>query len=256
MFREAQKNIMELNNQRLKAMEELKVARYDNKPLPFPLSKYRASRTGASGPPNENPAPRSRPVHPPQAPRTEPHNCPLPTPPSPPLILPRGRIQDLEKQMDEMRAINSSVMVQMQQLQRDKEAAESALVSAGRSVPASVAPAPAAAPAPAPVAAAAAPPAPAQGKPAAPATTITILYETGWNRAFLHYNGDRKGWTQVPGLLMDRMEGPARAVTVTAQAMEFVLTNGDGKWDSPDGGNYVITSPGRYSLTKGKINKV
>lgn len=69
---------------------------------------------------------------------------------------------------------------------------------------------------------------------------------------------------QVPGVLMgEKVEGyPGhKAISVPAGSVEFVVTNGDGKWDTPDpysGGksNYEIHGAGRYILARGKITRV
>ncbi|CAL8472077.1 g11619 [Coccomyxa elongata] len=90
--------------------------------------------------------------------------------------------------------------------------------------------------------------------------TITITYQTGWNRAFLHYNVDGKGWTQVPGEEMLPGTGDLaglRVKQVVGNRVEFVINNTEGGWDTPDPStgskNYVIDAPGRYHLKSGKI---
>lgn len=119
------------------------------------------------------------------------------------------------------------------------------------------APEPEASPAPAP------PQEPPAAEPSAPTKGITILYETGWDHAFLHYNADGKGmscqvtapdiiatpttvffpagWTKVPGQKMDHGTGKwdkKMVLQLDANRVEFVTTNGH-DWDSPDpyGGN-------------------
>lgn len=55
----------------------------------------------------------------------------------------------------------------------------------------------------------------------------------------------------------------SKVLQVRGTRLEFVLTNGDGQWDSPDpyntnqaNKNYVIDAPGSYRLESGKLNKV
>ncbi|KAK9905571.1 hypothetical protein WJX75_002343 [Coccomyxa subellipsoidea] len=90
--------------------------------------------------------------------------------------------------------------------------------------------------------------------------SITITYQTGWNRAFLHYNADGKGWTQVPGEEMEWGSGDLagnRVKRISGTRVEFVINNTEGGWDTPDPStgskNYVIDAPGRYHLKSGKI---
>ncbi|KAK9798898.1 hypothetical protein WJX73_003705 [Symbiochloris irregularis] len=96
-------------------------------------------------------------------------------------------------------------------------------------------------------------------------TAITLAYQTGWHRAFLHYCADRKGWTQYPGKEMLPGTGPlsqSRVLTVEAQHLEFVINNGSNDWDTPDPygvkeqKNYVINGQGRYRLQSGKVLKL
>lgn len=54
-----------------------------------------------------------------------------------------------------------------------------------------------------------------------------------------------------------------KVLQVSGTRLEFVLTNGDGQWDSPnpyntDGvnKNYVVDAPGRYTLKSGIITEI
>ena len=38
--------------------------------------------------------------------------------------------------------------------------------------------------------------------------------------------------------------------------MEFVLTNGNNEWDSPQPGNYKITAPGTWRLHYGNLSQM
>ncbi len=61
---------------------------------------------------------------------------------------------------------------------------------------------PAAAPA-APAAAPAAAPPPPPPPPAPKVPEIVISYRSSWDRVFLHFNVDGKGWTNAPGVQME-----------------------------------------------------
>ncbi|KAK9836988.1 hypothetical protein WJX81_004476 [Elliptochloris bilobata] len=105
------------------------------------------------------------------------------------------------------------------------------------------------------------PPAP----PAPPAVdTVTLEYQTGWGRTFLHYKADGGGWTAVPGVLMEAggagMPG-CQVLSVAGRRLEFVVNNGGHDWDTPDPygsgrKNYVIDAPGRYRLKSGRIARL
>ncbi|KAI8473343.1 MAG: hypothetical protein J3K34DRAFT_519011 [Monoraphidium minutum] len=129
-----------------------------------------------------------------------------------------------------------------------------------------------------PAAAAAAAPAPQpqkqqqpQQQPGAPASggvgalsvaTITINYHTGWHDTFIHYEADKSGWTQTPGVKMSRgSENNQRIASIPGNAVEFVLTNGHGEWDSPGRytdtpSNYFVRSPGTYKLKGGRLERL
>jgi hypothetical protein len=69
-------------------------------------------------------------------------------------------------------------------------------------------------------------------------------------------------WTQPPGLRFDEGTGSLagkRVVTVPSGSLEFVLTNGEGSWDTPGLGagskNYCISQPGVYVLRHGSVTK-
>lgn len=109
----------------------------------------------------------------------------------------------------------------------------------------------------------AAPPRPG-ASPVPQAGSITLVYETGWDTAFLHYNPDGKGWTIVPGsqMLNGTDEYPdKKVISVVASSLEFVVNDGGSGWDQPGAlggkpGNYVIASPGTYRLRDGKVVKI
>lgn len=109
---------------------------------------------------------------------------------------------------------------------------------------------------------AAAPPAPAQSQ-AAPPATVTVLYQTGWENTYIHYQLDGGAWTQTPGVLMDTLPDGSKSKTLAGKKMEFVLTNGKNDWDTPNPyrdtnkpNNYRIDSPGVYRLKSGRVEKI
>jgi len=69
-------------------------------------------------------------------------------------------------------------------------------------------------------------------------------------------------WTQPPGLRFQDGTGALsgkRVVTVPAGRLEFVLTNGEGSWDTPGLGagskNYRISEPGTWVLRHGSLSR-
>ncbi|CAL5224838.1 g7592 [Coccomyxa viridis] len=98
-----------------------------------------------------------------------------------------------------------------------------------------------------------------QGRP-----NIHLSYLSGWTRAFVHYNVDGQGWTELPGTELRRDErdpAGARTIVIPGKRLEFVMTNAEGGWDTPDpysGGkkNYVIEAPGRYHLKSGRLQQL
>ena len=69
-------------------------------------------------------------------------------------------------------------------------------------------------------------------------------------------------WTQPPGVRFEDGSGALagkRVVTVPAGNLEFVLTNGEGSWDTPGLGagskNYRISEPGTWVLHHGSLGR-
>ncbi len=88
---------------------------------------------------------------------------------------------------------------------------------------------------------------------------ISLLYETSWEPAFIHFNcPEQSSWTDSPGMKMKTGELPNHKIfSITASNLEFVLNNGDSEWDKPSyESNYFIGSPGSYILKKGKLEKI
>eukprot|EP00850_Spirogloea_muscicola_P020719 SM000224S07107 [mRNA] locus=s224:109193:115584:- [translate_table: standard] len=89
------------------------------------------------------------------------------------------------------------------------------------------------------------------------ASSITLLYETGWEQAYIHYSADYGSWTEPPGLLMEDVGEGVKTVTIPAATLEFVITNGSGSWDSsPGSSNYLIEEEGHFHLSSGRISRL
>jgi hypothetical protein len=90
------------------------------------------------------------------------------------------------------------------------------------------------------------------------AGVITLLYESGWENAYLHYSAEGGSWTELPGVAFDHdIETNTKIIRVPAASIQFVVTNGAGGWDTPPyGGNYSISSSGTYKLSYGTISEV
>ena len=73
-------------------------------------------------------------------------------------------------------------------------------------------------------------------------------------------------WSGLPGVRMEDGQNEyasSKVLQVRGNRLEFVLTNGDGQWDTPDpygtnqaNRNYVIDAPGSYLLQSGKLSNV
>ncbi|CAD7699282.1 unnamed protein product [Ostreobium quekettii] len=90
--------------------------------------------------------------------------------------------------------------------------------------------------------------------------TITLKYSTAWDRAYVHYNADGKGWTKSPGLPMEPGEGRMKTLSIRANTIEFVVNDGGQSWDHPNPysenpGNYRLGEPGVYLLKSGVLKK-
>ncbi len=84
-------------------------------------------------------------------------------------------------------------------------------------------------------------------------TTVTIYYQTGWTNANIHYQLGNGSWTQVPGVAMSNSSVSGyKTITIdlgTQSGMTFCFNNGNGTWDSRNGGNYTVTSAGTYTVS-------
>mmetsp|Transcript_30421 Transcript_30421/g.76681 ORF Transcript_30421/g.76681 Transcript_30421/m.76681 type:complete len:320 (-) Transcript_30421:3686-4645(-) len=106
----------------------------------------------------------------------------------------------------------------------------------------------------------AAPPTPEPPAESASTQYINLYYKTGWRKAFIHCCVDGKSWTQVPGLKMTD-DGECKKMVFKGSSMEFVVNNGGDNWDKldpySDSGpkNYSIKSPGTYYLASGVLKK-
>lgn len=71
-------------------------------------------------------------------------------------------------------------------------------------------------------------------------------------------------WTNVPGVRLQpgsgSLQGHQVVVLPVAERVEFVMNNGEGKWDTPgydgSGKNYIIDGPGDYFLKSGKLQRL
>jgi hypothetical protein len=108
--------------------------------------------------------------------------------------------------------------------------------------------------------------------------SITIIYETTWHKAFIHYTAagtntildtdktipkakdDEWGqWTELPGQHMSEIHIDRYVITIPATKLEFVMTDGAGGWDHPggdDSSNYMIEEPGTFFLRNSIIRKL
>lgn len=188
----------------------------------------------------------------------------------------KQKIAELEAKLEEAVTEAASASRQVAELQARTLSSASLLPTADDAEPAAAAavswapqeePAATAEPA-APVepAAAVEPAAVAEPAPSEEGPSVTVVYSTGWQSAFLHYNADGKGWTQLPGERMGegsgRYPGTKMLTLWNAHRVEFVITDGTSDWDHPnpyseDGQtNYVADGPGVWRLKNGKLAKV
>lgn len=103
--------------------------------------------------------------------------------------------------------------------------------------------------------------------------TVTIVYQTGWDHAYLHFKSDASNgeWTQLPGIKLTPGEnlggfnfvGKKVVALPNCRNVEFVMTNGLGKFDTPNPygeadkpKNYVINAPGMYELRNGQLHRL
>lgn len=98
----------------------------------------------------------------------------------------------------------------------------------------------------------------------AEATSITIYYDNPtWfasaNNINIHYNAGN-GWTAVPGVAMAKVTdqyaqwGGWATTTIAASSLTFCFNNGS-SWDNNSGKDYIISSPGIYTVKNGVITK-
>jgi hypothetical protein len=108
---------------------------------------------------------------------------------------------------------------------------------------------------------------PAAAAVAATTTTgVFLAYETSWPEVYLLHSADGGAWSPAPGARLSRGEGPhagRRVIALPAAArVEFVLTDGGGKFDSPNPygepgrpKNYVAKA-GSYFLRSGRLERL
>mmetsp|Transcript_75945 Transcript_75945/g.180580 ORF Transcript_75945/g.180580 Transcript_75945/m.180580 type:complete len:873 (+) Transcript_75945:91-2709(+) len=85
---------------------------------------------------------------------------------------------------------------------------------------------------------------------------IKLTYFSGWPKPFIHCCKDGGTWTTPPGLPWT-VEGSGRfSLEVQAAKLEFVCNDGGSGWDkAATGGNYVIDTPGEYTIKNGRIKR-
>ncbi|WIA20655.1 hypothetical protein OEZ85_005031 [Tetradesmus obliquus] len=116
----------------------------------------------------------------------------------------------------------------------------------------------------------------AQLRPASRATAVAVqaaagkevklFYRSNWGSGRVHgsvQGGDWKDYelsmvTSAPGKWLSatiNLNGGSSSSKVPA--VEFVVTDGGSHWDKPpEGGNYVITTPGTYTLRNGSLSQL
>ncbi|MCR5608550.1 MAG: alpha-amylase [Lachnospiraceae bacterium] len=87
--------------------------------------------------------------------------------------------------------------------------------------------------------------------------TVTIYYNTSWNKAYMHYQIDGGEWTTVPGekLTNTNLED-YKVIKVDLGDKEYLrccFNNGGSIWDSYDGSNYKFKA-GIYTLSESVVN--
>lgn len=70
-------------------------------------------------------------------------------------------------------------------------------------------------------------------------------------------------WTSLPGVPMENDDGTRKILSVPGNRMKFVVTNGLGKFDTPNPygdphkpKNYEINEPGCYILEAGNLRRL
>ncbi|KAF6259195.1 sucrose-6F-phosphate phosphohydrolase-domain-containing protein [Scenedesmus sp. NREL 46B-D3] len=105
---------------------------------------------------------------------------------------------------------------------------------------------------------------------AAAGQEVKLYYRSSWGSGRVHgsvQGGDWKDYelrtvTSAPGKWLSTSinlngSSSSSSSSATAPAVEFVVTDGGSQWDKPpQGGNYVITVPGTYTLTNGSLSQL
>lgn len=85
--------------------------------------------------------------------------------------------------------------------------------------------------------------------------TATVYYETVWSTPYAHYQIGNGGWTDVPGVQMDKVNDQYAKITLdlgTATTANICFNNGNNSWDSRNGKNYAI-GVGTYTVSNGAV---
>lgn len=86
---------------------------------------------------------------------------------------------------------------------------------------------------------------------------VTLVYKTGWNKAYVHFRTQGGEWTTLPGRLMDEHEPGYKRVVFDGTSVEFVFNDGKGNWDKRvDGRNYSLEGRGTYMVSDGNVSKI
>ncbi|KAH3746185.1 alpha amylase domain protein [Pelomyxa schiedti] len=90
---------------------------------------------------------------------------------------------------------------------------------------------------------------------------VTVFYYSSWDPAYIHYD-DGSGWTVVPGVTMEPSTNETYPQpfwwekNLPANKLTFVFNNGAGTWDNNGGNNYIVSSPGIYTVLNGVLTTV
>uniref|UniRef100_A0A383V548 Uncharacterized protein n=1 Tax=Tetradesmus obliquus TaxID=3088 RepID=A0A383V548_TETOB len=238
MLLTTQKNMLALNNSRVKVQEELAVANRRIADLEREVERLRLETTAAQqaaaeaqrAPPHVFSAPRSASPAPPAQYMQQ-------QMPQQPQQMPYQQQQQPQQQQQQMpqQAPPQQQMQMQQQQQHPPQQMQQQPPQQMQQPPQQMQPPP----------------------PPAPPAVINLTYISGWHNCFIHYTMDGKTWTAVPGkkLTTSQQDHATKTISIEGTSMEFVMNNGENDWDSPGRytdkpKNYQITEPGNYKLKR------
>ena len=85
--------------------------------------------------------------------------------------------------------------------------------------------------------------------------SVTVYYETSWDTTYAHYQIGNGGWTDVPGVQMNKVSDNYAKVTIELGAStkaNICFNDGGNNWDSRNGNNYSV-GVGTYTISKGSV---